>query len=468
MQARTRTLLFVLVVVLFIIVAPLLVLYAKGYSFKPAKGEVVQTGMILIDTNVPKVTVTVDSDEPRIENDPVILRSLEAGTYHVKLERDNYEPWIADLKVEVEKVTRVDNVLLTLSQPKLQQPIKSPVGQFAVSPNSRFIAYSVTSGKDTGVWMHTNGDETNRELVSATDATTLDPTKIDSITWSQNSRLLLVHSSDGRYWNISPHVSNPVATELTSIKGLSRDKIQLDQDEPTIVYYLDSKQRLLRWRTDRAGTQPEQLGTEVQAFSVATPKVFTLTKASTGGLDLQSYDVRETNPQPVDVAHVDGTSAKILSASGSQVAVLSDTTLWLLTRTNGEFGFSKIAQNVERALWSPDGSLLMYQSGLTLSVHELEPLADQPSDYSFVSLAQTPTDLTWHPAGHYIVISYEQNGAIKVDLAHVSRTAPQIKTVTTITSTDLPQFARGGLDLVYKTIKPAPGLVLLTIAEGLD
>lgn len=464
MQSRTRTLLFIAVVVLFVIIAPLLVLYAKGYSFKTDTRAVVRTGMILIDANVPKVTVTLDQAEPRTENDPVILRSLVPGTYHVKLERTGYEPWEADLSVEAEKVTRVDNLLLTLSDPELQQPIKNTTGPFAVSPNSRFIMFVVTAGKDIGVWMHTNGNEANRQIVPPD---TIDPLAITELRWSENSRLLLIKTKDGSYWHVSPHVSQPVATELPALKGLASEQIALDNDEPTIVYYKDAKNRLFRWRTGRPDTQPEQLSKDVIDFAVATPKVFTLTKTSTG-MQLSSYDVRETEPAAVAVAPVSGTTGRIIAQGGSLVSVLSDETLWLLTREDGAFTFEQIAAGVETAKWSPNDEFLLYQKGLELWIHDLDPLLDEPTDFRFATMTAQPQTLFWHPEGAYVVVVHEQDEHQLVTLAHASRTAPRATLVATLTSTEAPQFARGGLDLVYKTTKPQLGLAILTIAEELD
>jgi hypothetical protein len=471
MQARTRTLLFVLIVVLFLVVAPLLVLYAKGYSFSTDRREVVRTGMILIDTNVPKVTVRIDGGEPFVENDPVILRSLEAGTYSVELSREGYEPWAADLPVEIEKVTRVDDLLLTLSTPEVQQPITNEIGEFAVSPNSRFAVYSVTAGKDQGVWMHTSGEETNRKLIEPED---LDPTSLAEIRWAQNSRLLLLRTKDNEYWRIAPHVTSPLAVQLKSLAGIPSSDVSLDLDEPTIVYYQDAKDRLLRWSTARPEAEPEQLATAVLAFSVASPKVFTLSQAPSGKLTLSSYDMREAAPQADLIAALPATSvvstnSRIITQGASSVAVLNDQELWLLGRVNGVFTFSKLADAVDQAEWSPKADSLFYQQGLELWAYDREALSDQPEEFRFATLTELPSKLSWHPAGHYIVILDELADSTSVRMAHVSRTAPAIQSVATISTNQLPQFARGGLDVVYnKAASDKSGLVYMTITEQLD
>ncbi|MFO0705146.1 MAG: PEGA domain-containing protein [Candidatus Andersenbacteria bacterium] len=471
MQARTRTLLFVLIVVLFVVVAPVLVLYAKGYSFRTDRRSVVRTGMILIDTNVPKVTVRVDGGQPNLENDPVILRGLEAGTYHVALSREGYEPWEADLTVEAEKVTRLDGLLLVLSAPKVQQPITDQIGRFAVSPNSRFVLYTVTSGTDRGLWMHTNGEETNRLLAGPNE---LDPSSISELRWAQNSRLLLVRDKSNTYWRISPHVTTPTLVKLSTLSGVVSSNVELDLDEPTIVYFLDSKQRLWRWSTARQDAEPEQLASTVQAFAVASPKVFSLTTTA-GTTTLNSYDMRENAPQPDTIAAlpqavVDPASLSITSQGASLVAVLADQQLWLLKRVNGNFTFTSVAQNVSRALWSPTGTALLYQRDRELWIRDLEPLAEQTPDFMIATLAQPPTKVTWHPDGHYVAIMQQAEDQTSVALAFASRTAPHVQPLGKFTTQLLPQFARGGLDVLYSKTGSAKerGLVFLTIAEQLN
>jgi|GEM_PF-5067284 len=467
MQSRTRTLLFIVIVVLFVVIAPLLILYAKGYNFNTDRYEVVRTGIIFIDTNVPKVTVTIDGGEPFTENDPVILRGLEAGSYHVTLERKGYESWEADLPVQIEKVTRVDNLLLTLSDPEVQQPIENTVGEFAVSPNSRFIVFAVTAGKDTGIWMHTSGDDQNRQLVELED---LDPNNVREIRWSQNSRLLLLRDKDGNYFTVAPHLATPVLTAIPSLKGMLSEQVRMDNDEPTIVYYTDSKQTLFRLRTSQATAKPEQLATNVQNFAVETPKVFTLQPSKVSGeLELLSYDMRETDPAATTIATVpSSTAGRIITEGASLVSVLADNTLYLLSREDGAFEFTQIATDVSDAIWSPERTLLMYKKGLELWAHDLEPLAAEPTDFIFASLSQEPTKLKWHPDGHYVVVYNGDADSQSIALAHATRQGAQIHSLGTISAISLPQFARGGLDLVYKTKTPKPGIAIMTIAEELD
>lgn len=464
MQTRTRTALFVLVIAFFVIAAPLIVLYARGYSFKTESRSVVRTGMILLDTNVPKVTVTLAAEEPNIENDPVVLRGLVPGTYHVELEREGFQTWQADLEVEAEKVTRVDDIVLLYEEPEVQQPISSPVGNFAVSPNSRYVAYTVTEGKDAGLWMHTNGNEDNRLLADESD---IDPVTIKDLRWSQNSRLLLLRTTTGEYLHVAPHINSPTLTELPYLKGLALSEVQLDNDEPTIIYYRDASNRLFRWRSTRQEAKPELLAREVLNFAAVSPKVFVL-QESQGKLEVQSLDMREDSPTLTEVATLQGSQGELLAPSPTRLAVLADGALHLLARVEGEFTFTRIGESVDEAAWSPDGSLLMYRSGSEIWLHDEEHTNQEPAEFALTVLSQVPDRLDWYPDGRHLVLSYESASGSKLVLQDVARTAPLQHTIGIITTNQPVRFTRGGQDLVYIPNSGEPGLRFATISDSLD
>lgn len=467
MRATTRTLLFVSIILLFVVIAPLLVLYAKGYSFEAATREVVKTGMILLDTNVSKATVTVNDADPSVENDPILIRSLVPGTYHVRLEREGYLPWESDLTVVEERVTRVDDLVLVLEEPETQQPIADSIGRFAVSPNSRFIAYAVNEGTDTGLWLHTNGEQENRRLLDATD---IDIDSIRELRWSQNSRLIMIRDAQNEYYNIAPHTGSPSLVPLAELSGLSSDQVKMDQDEPTTVFYREESGDVFRWRAGRTGTKPELIAKKTIAFAVATPKVFVLTESLSatqgGGLVLSSIDMRESDPVPSVVAQLPASNAELVSDGPTVIAALDDSSnLWLLDRVEGEFMFEQIATDVSRADWSDDGELLFYQTGQDLWIHDMEPLENESAEFKLTTLTEEPESLKWFPDGRHIVAASQTSAGTQLSLIHAARYAPTIQALATIPSELAPQFTRGGADLVYVVDKPTPGLILLTITE---
>lgn len=467
MRARTRNILFGSVLLIFAIVAPLAILYARGFVVDADGGRVVRTGMILIDTNVPRVRVTVDNAPTQTEADPVIIRTLQPGTHHIKLERDGYKTWEADIPVTAENVSRVDGLVMVYEEPKEQQPITGDLGPFAVSENSRFIAFSILSGKDIGLWLHTSGEEKNRRLL---DDENLDPKNIQEMRWSGNSKILFIKSED-KYFRISPHVSEPSLTELTHLARLSFDQIHWDENEPTLLIYRDAENKLLTWDSAKKDTSPEVMAKNVADFAVASPKIFFLqspdvTDSSIQRPRLASFDLRVDTLEPTAIADLDIAGTMLLVASDKQIAAIDSAgNLLLLSKVDGTITFEPLDENVSNARWSPDSSLLAYQKSGELWAYDADAYDDQPETFLITRVSTPPDDFIWHKGNHHLwYVSGDQ-----LTLQHVSRIAPQSLVVLTLPRiNDKPvdwQTARRGVDVIY----PADGALVIstiTLAPG--
>jgi hypothetical protein len=463
MEPRRRNFLFAGVIVLFALMAPLALLYARGFSIDPDAGKVIQTGMILIDTNVARLNVSLNHEPVTSEDDPVILRGLTAGTYHVRLEREGLRPWEADLTVAAEQVTRVDNVVLTYEEPETSTPVAESLGLAEVSPNSRYIAFLITEGKDAGIWLHTSGEDENRKIVSDDDD--IDLASIDELRWSDNSRTLLIHSSTDGFGLINPYVSVPGVKMLSFVKKLAATEVQLDNDEPSIIYYRDEKNRLFRWRTSRAESSPEQLASDVLEYAVANPKVFFL-QQDEDDLKVLSVDLRQTAEEPTEIAAIEKQSeGQLIVSVERHIAVLTaDQKLWLLTKNGDTLEFKELASDVDLALWSPDSDFLFYQKNSELWVHDQEPQRDQEAEFMVTRLASVPLEVRWHPESRHLVLLEEKANQMSASFLHVSRTAPLLNAVTAFkVAPEQLQIARKGSDFIYLT-GDTKKLEILTVA----
>ncbi len=471
MRRKTRNILFGAILLVFAVVAPLAILYARGFALDTDQGRVVRTGMILIDTNVPRVLATVDDAPTQTEDDPVVLRNLEPGTHHVKLEREGYKTWEADIPVTAENVTRIDGLALVYAEPKEQQPITGDLGPFAVSENSRFIAFTVNSGNDIGLWLHTSGEEKNRRLIDGAD---FDPTDIEELRWSGNSKVLFIKSTD-KYFRISPHVSEPVLTELTHLAALPFEQIHWDENEPTLLFYRDAENKLLRWDSARTDALPEIIAKNVSDFAVASPKVFFLqdavvlepsTELEAGSARLASIDLRIDTLEPTQVATLKTAGEQLVVASDKQIAVIDvDKNLLLLKKIDGVIGLEPLDENVSAAHWSPDGSFLAYQKDAELWAYDADAKQDETEIFLITRVSTPPEDFSWHDGGHHLwYVSGDE-----LTLLHVSRIAPQSVAVLTLPSADNKtvdwQTARRGVDIVYPTVD-ALVISTITLAPG--
>ena len=149
MIRRTRRIIFYLFLIAFIVLAPLIILYARGYSFDWEEKTIVDTGGIYLKTFPSKAEIYVN-DKPKGKTNRFIRR-LIPKTYEIKITKDDYHPWQKELIVEAGLVSKADNILLVPFNPKISlvseaeeiysevySAIKNPDVDFFLSKNNLY------------------------------------------------------------------------------------------------------------------------------------------------------------------------------------------------------------------------------------------------------------------------------------------------------------------------------------------
>jgi len=117
MTRRTRRIIFFLFLMVFIILAPLITLYAWGYSFDWEEKTIVATGGIYLRTHPSGAEIYIN-DKLRGKTNKFIRR-LVPKLYEIKIIKDNYHSWQKNLLVEPRLVAKANNILLVPFNPKI-------------------------------------------------------------------------------------------------------------------------------------------------------------------------------------------------------------------------------------------------------------------------------------------------------------------------------------------------------------
>ena len=129
------------VISLFILIAPLLVFYTAGYRYDFKKGEIIQTGVLSVDSKPSNATIILDEKSLKKET-PAVLKNLIPQEYLIKLEKDGYHPWQKRLTVLPNQATLTNEVtLLKKSSPSVIN--QDYATQLQISPLKSFLVYFV-------------------------------------------------------------------------------------------------------------------------------------------------------------------------------------------------------------------------------------------------------------------------------------------------------------------------------------
>lgn len=120
MTKRIRTVLFIICVFLFILVAPSVVFYSQGYRFDFETKKIVQTGGIYLKTSQSNAEIYINGklkDTTSIFTNSRLIENLLPKTYSVEIKKKGYHTWQKNLEVREKQVTEAKNVLLIQQNP---------------------------------------------------------------------------------------------------------------------------------------------------------------------------------------------------------------------------------------------------------------------------------------------------------------------------------------------------------------
>lgn len=112
---KKKTLFIIFLAFVFILFAPVLVLYANGYRIDFRKFKILKTGAIYIKT-YPNVTDVFINGKFIKKTDlflgEAFLKNLLPANYNIEIKKDGYFPWQKNLEVFPGLVTKADNIFL--------------------------------------------------------------------------------------------------------------------------------------------------------------------------------------------------------------------------------------------------------------------------------------------------------------------------------------------------------------------
>lgn len=115
LSKKTRSIVFIILLTIFIIGAPVLILYSTGYRLGDAL-SLIKTGGIFIHSNISGTKVYLDDEF--VETNGVILRNTLIQNlrpnkiYHVRVEKEGYHTWEKDFRIIPNLVTESQVLML--------------------------------------------------------------------------------------------------------------------------------------------------------------------------------------------------------------------------------------------------------------------------------------------------------------------------------------------------------------------
>jgi hypothetical protein len=141
MTKRTRTILFLVCLFLFLLIVPLAVLYSQGYRIDWDNKKLTQTGGLFLKILPKQVEVYFDGklkEKTDFFFGSILIENLLPKKYKIGVKKAGFYPWEKTLEIKEKEVTEAKNIVLFPENPDFTILTKEVEG-FWFSPNQKEI-----------------------------------------------------------------------------------------------------------------------------------------------------------------------------------------------------------------------------------------------------------------------------------------------------------------------------------------
>lgn len=404
MTLGIRRILFLIFMVAFIVIAPLISLYAAGYKIKLSwpinvKEILQKTGMFVFDTEPGGAKIYINNkprqlffkkyflnkDENFIKT-PAKIKNILPGEYDIKLELDGFWPWQKKLSIYPGQATIVKNICLF----KKNLPAKIldlSTQNFFISPDKQFLLLA----NDKKI-IDINNENEIIILPSIIN-------KIQTVKWSSDSKKILVNTTIFNIDNIDNYIplDNLIGGNIKNIKwnsnsneifyqhnnsiksfniNSSDDEIILNKEE-YYEYLIKDNYIFLILNTNKS--------TKLNIFSVKSKKL------------IEKIDL----PYSLQYKFIN---------SDHRVINLIDTKyqiLYLIEPLSKINPIKEIINNIKYTKWI-DGEHLLYANDFEVWLYNF----NNYKKTLLTRISQPINKIIWHPSNNYVI--YSTNKSINI------------------------------------------------------
>ncbi|MDO8241295.1 MAG: hypothetical protein Q7T51_04940 [Candidatus Moranbacteria bacterium] len=381
MEKLKRTIFFWILVLMFVIIAPAVVLYAKGFRFDLSRGVFVHSGTISIKSNPQDIVVSLDgkvNDSKALDkiNNSYNVMGLMPKGYNLSIGADGYQTWNKNIEVHSGVASEFWNVLLVRNEYTKIDYNTTGIEKFFISPQSKYIIYTANSASGLSTRIL---DIKSKEIVGLFDFADwnfITEDRRENIEWTPEEDYLSVpvqKTEDGKtqfaYFIVDPNAKTSFnLNELLNNDDISY--VRWDPKDKNYLFYL-SNNSLYRVNITNP-TDSKQIAQDVSSFDLSKTNVYYSVMPHElvykNNLDGSGTPNQITSSFPEDITR----NFRLIAYDDSRIAFLTQNKdLYLFNQ--GEYGTytRKLGYDIEGIQFSDDGKKLLYWTKNAMSVYYL-------------------------------------------------------------------------------------------------
>lgn len=439
MTRKVRQYIFWCLVVVFSAVAPLVVLYARGYRFDMAKGRFVATGAIFIKSAPSGAAISVNGVRRGVTAGPIqdaltkpgLVTNVLPGEYDVRVEKTGYKPWVKKLVVRAREVTEARNLYLFPENNTPRPLYFTPVDDALVSADGELAAAAAHAGATSWIALIDTDSRSARTVYTATSSPAARATLAVSATsvmtlhrFSSGIVTLIVESRRGTQ---SPEIGtlrmrdpfDYAAFSVTSLRGIAGGITFADERR---ALWRSKDHNLWSWEY-AAGEAPQLVSASVWGVTVKNGKIITIESSPPLLIarSLTDFTPQQLALEPFE--HAADTTLRVEIAQKLHIVLAApqkdaEGTVWLI---NEDGSRSMLHEQAQAISLSPSGKQLLIQTTHELWVYYLDDILVQPARKRgqktlIARIGTRIKEAWWHPVSSDYVLYVIPEGLFTIEL----------------------------------------------------
>lgn len=391
-----------LFVLVFFITAPGLTLYTAGYKLDIKHMRFIKNGVLSIDAEPENIQVSLNN-KILVYTMPLRVPNLAPGTYHLKIEKENYYTWEKNIVIEENKTTYIRDLHLFAKKDITLFSKETPTNIYP-SPNGKYF-------------LETTENDTNTEYALFD---TKKQTKTPLFTKNTIEKFSPLWSNEGEYLALT--ASFPSSSKIYFLRG--------SKPETLASYEIPSPQNSYEWSEKFYGEKLltfspsssyqmsyENIKEEAHPFVTST-LLFRDNNNTTWYFDSASKSLFQLDNKKENIYIGKNNLEKIIDINDARILVQTNNSILVIPRDNQKETktlnaqkYFYIASKHEFLAWSSWEIWTIHEDGEVLLLNRMsEEIQDVlPLDENGTLFVATPSKLVAFNPGYYVFTTLADN-----------------------------------------------------------
>lgn len=335
MKRLHRRLLFFISTVVFLALAPLVILYAMGYRSVTTSVDPIPVGVVLLETFPRRADALVNNED--VGKTPQAVPNIPAGDVHIKVTKEGYRDWEKTIAVKPGLVTELRGIRLWIAarNPKI---IASGAELLSLSPNRQLVA--VYFGNKTLQVFDKEG-----EAITSPVPVRRSP---KGLLWAPDNTTILLQNHDASNDIFTVGAVSVTPRSLPPLQGVTKAAW-----DPRVPGRLFTQNQAGTVRIHNILTQASAtILTRATDFGLSGRNLFIVTQ----GGKINQYTLQGILQRTLPV-ELNGTALQLLITPDGRIAIVADGKLSVVRDDT----LIEVSAAALQAQWSPDGRTLLVQ-----------------------------------------------------------------------------------------------------------